>query len=191
MAGTLEVALRWCSSHEERVLSFANSRPAPAAARTKWPVPKLLAQAISERLGRPVNLSEIGMGEAETTDASVGLDFPRDPADAVPSPLRSGAPLTAATSWPDPASPPLPSPPPSPDGSSPPPTRPPTTPAASRSDGPTSTNCMRPPTTPAAGTPNTAAGTGRPTPSPSASTTGPVPCCKAASPTRSAVNSSR
>ncbi|MGY4907259.1 sporulation protein [Streptomyces sp. 900116325] len=49
----------------------------------KWPVPKLLAQAISERLGRPVNLSEIGMGEAETTDASVGLDFPRDPADAV------------------------------------------------------------------------------------------------------------
>lgn len=49
----------------------------------KWPVPKLLAQVISERLGRSVKLSEIGMGEAETTDASVGLDFPRDPADAV------------------------------------------------------------------------------------------------------------
>ncbi|MER7980431.1 sporulation protein [Streptomyces sp. NPDC095817] len=49
----------------------------------KWPVPKLLSQAIGERLGRPVNLGEIGMGEAETIDASVGLDFPRDPADAV------------------------------------------------------------------------------------------------------------
>ncbi|MGW0708134.1 sporulation protein [Streptomyces sp. NPDC002643] len=49
----------------------------------KWPVPKLLAQAISERLGRPVTLSEMGMGEAETIDASAGLDYPRDPADAV------------------------------------------------------------------------------------------------------------
>ncbi|MFI6941285.1 ATP-binding protein [Streptomyces sp. NPDC050418] len=27
MAGTAEVALRWCTSHEERVRSFANSRP--------------------------------------------------------------------------------------------------------------------------------------------------------------------
>lgn len=49
----------------------------------KWPVPKLLAQAIGERLGRPVTLGEIAMGQAETIDASVGLDFPRDPADAV------------------------------------------------------------------------------------------------------------
>ncbi|WP_055530673.1 hypothetical protein [Streptomyces graminilatus] len=49
----------------------------------KWPIPKLLAQALGERLGRPVNLSEIGMGEAQTIDASVGLDYPRDPADAV------------------------------------------------------------------------------------------------------------
>ncbi|MGW4391812.1 sporulation protein [Streptomyces sp. NPDC004685] len=49
----------------------------------KWPVPKLLAQAIAEKLGRPVALAEIGMGEAETIDASVGLDFARDPADAV------------------------------------------------------------------------------------------------------------
>ncbi|WP_406154348.1 sporulation protein [Streptomyces sp. NBC_01023] len=49
----------------------------------KWPVPKLLAQAIGERLGRPVSLAEIGMGEAETPDATMGLDFPRDPADAV------------------------------------------------------------------------------------------------------------
>ncbi|MFD8818669.1 sporulation protein [Streptomyces sp. NPDC059627] len=49
----------------------------------KWPVPKLLAQAVGERLGRSVGLGEIGMGEAETMDADVGLDFPRDPADAV------------------------------------------------------------------------------------------------------------
>lgn len=48
-----------------------------------WPVPRLLAQAIGERLGRPVQLSEIGMDDAETPDAAVGLDFPRDPADAV------------------------------------------------------------------------------------------------------------
>ncbi|MFI6340970.1 sporulation protein [Streptomyces sp. NPDC050535] len=49
----------------------------------KWPVPRLLAQAVGERLGRPVSVGEIGMGAAETTDADVGLDFPRDPADAV------------------------------------------------------------------------------------------------------------
>ncbi|MEU3052464.1 sporulation protein [Streptomyces griseus] len=49
----------------------------------KWPVPKLIAQAIGERLGRSVGLAEIGMGGAETPDAAVGLDFPRDPADAV------------------------------------------------------------------------------------------------------------
>ena len=48
-----------------------------------WPVPRLLAQAIGERLGRPVELAEIGMADAETPDADVGLDFPRDPADAV------------------------------------------------------------------------------------------------------------
>ncbi|MEV0537545.1 sporulation protein [Kitasatospora sp. NPDC050463] len=48
-----------------------------------WPVPKLLARAIGERLGRPVQLAEIGMADAETPDAAVGLDFPRDPADAV------------------------------------------------------------------------------------------------------------
>lgn len=50
----------------------------------RWPVPELLAQAIGERLGRPVGLAEIGMGEAAgTPDADAGLDFPRDPADAV------------------------------------------------------------------------------------------------------------
>ncbi|MFD7907357.1 sporulation protein [Kitasatospora sp. NPDC059747] len=48
-----------------------------------WPVPRLLARAIGERLGRPVQLAEIGMADAETPDAAVGLDFPREPADAV------------------------------------------------------------------------------------------------------------
>ncbi|MFI1801111.1 sporulation protein [Streptomyces sp. NPDC020379] len=49
----------------------------------KWPVPRLLAQAVGERLGRPVSLAEIGMGEAETPQADLGLDFPREPVDAV------------------------------------------------------------------------------------------------------------
>ncbi|MEU4493046.1 sporulation protein [Streptomyces sp. NPDC023998] len=49
----------------------------------KPPVPLLLAQAIGERLGRPVTLAEISMGEAETPDANMGLDFPRDPTDAI------------------------------------------------------------------------------------------------------------
>ncbi|MFE0422174.1 sporulation protein [Streptomyces sp. NPDC058953] len=49
----------------------------------RWPMPTFLAQALGERLGRPVALSEIGMGDAETPDADVGLDFPRDRADAV------------------------------------------------------------------------------------------------------------
>ncbi|MFJ2805987.1 sporulation protein [Kitasatospora sp. NPDC087271] len=48
-----------------------------------WPVPKLLARAIGERLGRPVELGEIGMADAGTPDAAMGWDFPRDPAEAV------------------------------------------------------------------------------------------------------------
>ncbi|MFF0393606.1 sporulation protein [Kitasatospora sp. NPDC004615] len=48
-----------------------------------WPVPRLLAQAIGERLGRPVELAEIGMAGAQTPDVSVGLDFRREPAEAV------------------------------------------------------------------------------------------------------------
>ncbi|MER5635592.1 sporulation protein [Kitasatospora sp. NPDC002227] len=48
-----------------------------------WPVPGLLAQAIGERLGRPVQLAEIGMADAQHPVAAAGLDFPRDPADAV------------------------------------------------------------------------------------------------------------
>ncbi|KUF15504.1 hypothetical protein [Streptomyces silvensis] len=49
----------------------------------RWPVPVLLAQALGERIGRPVPLSEIGMGDARTPAADTGLGFPRDRADAV------------------------------------------------------------------------------------------------------------
>ncbi|MFC0866377.1 sporulation protein [Sphaerimonospora cavernae] len=49
----------------------------------RWPVPKLVARALGERLGRPVSLAEIGMEGVQTPDAEVGLDFPRDPTDAV------------------------------------------------------------------------------------------------------------
>ncbi|MFD5122677.1 hypothetical protein [Streptomyces sp. NPDC058385] len=56
-----------------------------------WPLPdsgRWLALAIGQAdkelpLILSVTLAEIGMGEAETIDASVGLDFARDPADAV------------------------------------------------------------------------------------------------------------
>lgn len=49
----------------------------------KWPVPQLIAQAISERLGRPVSCAEIGMHDSKTADLNVGLDFARDPTEAV------------------------------------------------------------------------------------------------------------
>ncbi|GAA2254390.1 MFS transporter [Streptomyces amakusaensis] len=49
----------------------------------KWPMPMFLSQAIGERLGRPLTLADIGMGDAQTPDADAGLDFPRDRGDAV------------------------------------------------------------------------------------------------------------
>ncbi|MGQ4515554.1 sporulation protein [Streptomyces sp. DW26H14] len=47
------------------------------------PVPLLIAQALAERLGRPVSLAEIGMDESDAADPDIGLDLPRDPMDAV------------------------------------------------------------------------------------------------------------
>jgi hypothetical protein len=44
----------------------------------KPPIPQLIAQALSERLTRPVTVGEIGMTQSETTGFGVGLDFPRD-----------------------------------------------------------------------------------------------------------------
>lgn len=43
----------------------------------RWPTPRFIAAALGERLGRPVGLADIGMADAETIDADVGLDFPR------------------------------------------------------------------------------------------------------------------
>ncbi|WP_242909267.1 hypothetical protein [Actinomadura terrae] len=55
----------------------------------KWPIPKLIAYALSERLGRRVNPADIGMLDPQAAQADLGLDFPRGTADAV----------TAATSF--------------------------------------------------------------------------------------------
>ncbi|MFJ2218355.1 sporulation protein [Streptomyces sp. NPDC101062] len=47
------------------------------------PVPLLIAQALRERLGRPVSTAEIGMpDELHTPHAHAGLEFPRDPSHA-------------------------------------------------------------------------------------------------------------
>ncbi|WP_246108529.1 sporulation protein [Streptomyces sedi] len=47
----------------------------------RQPVPALLAQALGERLGRAVDVAEIGMAPSHPDDAG-GLEFSRDPADA-------------------------------------------------------------------------------------------------------------
>jgi len=50
------------------------------------PAPELIAIALGERLGRPVALAEIGMADMASLPgdvAGMGLDFPRDPGDAV------------------------------------------------------------------------------------------------------------
>ncbi|WP_062214798.1 hypothetical protein [Streptomyces sp. NBRC 109706] len=49
--------------------------------RPRQPVPALLAQVLGERLGRAVDVAEIGMATTSPGDAG-GLEFPRDPADA-------------------------------------------------------------------------------------------------------------
>lgn len=45
--------------------------------------PEFVAAALQQRLGRPVSLEEIGMYRRERGDGDMGLDFARDPADAV------------------------------------------------------------------------------------------------------------
>ncbi|MGW1641490.1 sporulation protein [Streptomyces lavendulae] len=47
------------------------------------PVPDLIAAVLGERLGRHVSLDEIGMGRLREAGADMGLDFPRDPDDAL------------------------------------------------------------------------------------------------------------
>ncbi|MFE4874786.1 sporulation protein [Streptomyces sp. NPDC056682] len=53
------------------------------AMRPRDPAPRLLAQALAERLGRPVTTDDIGMGAPKPKSRQIGLDFPRDPADAL------------------------------------------------------------------------------------------------------------
>ncbi|MFJ4320649.1 sporulation protein [Streptomyces lavendulae] len=49
----------------------------------KAPVPEFIARALGERLGRPVDVAEIGMKTVRENTAELGLDFPRDTAEAV------------------------------------------------------------------------------------------------------------
>ncbi|NEA43379.1 sporulation associated protein [Streptomyces sp. SID11385] len=49
----------------------------------RGPVPACIAAALGERLGRRVDVAEIGMDTPSCGNRSMGLDFPRDPADAV------------------------------------------------------------------------------------------------------------
>ncbi len=54
------------------------------------PVPQFVAAALGERLGRKVTVEEIGMYDRQHGDRDMGLDFPRDPSDAI---------RVAATYW--------------------------------------------------------------------------------------------
>lgn len=54
------------------------------------PVPRFVAAALGERLGRPVAVEEIGMFERQRGKGDLGLDFPRAPSDAI---------SVAATFW--------------------------------------------------------------------------------------------
>lgn len=49
----------------------------------KAPVPSLIARALAERLGRPLDVAEIGMSAARENGEDLGLDFARDTAEAV------------------------------------------------------------------------------------------------------------
>ncbi|MFD6183594.1 hypothetical protein [Streptomyces goshikiensis] len=49
----------------------------------KAPVPALVARALAERLGQPLDVAEIGMSAVRENAVELGLDFSRDTADAV------------------------------------------------------------------------------------------------------------
>ncbi|MGW1765145.1 hypothetical protein ACWCQL_13850 [Streptomyces sp. NPDC002073] len=42
----------------------------------KAPMPSFIAYALGERLGRPVDIAEIGMHQVRENTHSLGLDFP-------------------------------------------------------------------------------------------------------------------
>lgn len=83
MAGTMEVALRWCGSRQERVHSFANCRPTPAGGTHTMGLRDGLAAAVNayareRRLLTPADpdLSTDRIGEGLTAVVSVKLDHP-------------------------------------------------------------------------------------------------------------------
>ncbi|MGW4227647.1 sporulation protein [Streptomyces bauhiniae] len=49
----------------------------------KPPVPSLIARALAERLGRPLDVAEIGMSTVRENAEDLGLDFARDTAEAL------------------------------------------------------------------------------------------------------------
>ncbi|GAA1500777.1 MFS transporter [Kitasatospora kazusensis] len=51
--------------------------------RPRPPAPALLAAVLGERLGRPVSLDEIGMGDMRGQRQEIGFDFSRDPDEAL------------------------------------------------------------------------------------------------------------
>ncbi len=51
--------------------------------RPRWPVPRHLCEVLSEGLGRPVRLEEIGMDRPGHLSQDSGLAFPRDQRDAI------------------------------------------------------------------------------------------------------------
>ncbi|WP_307835112.1 ATP-binding protein [Streptomyces adelaidensis] len=83
LAGTLEVALRWCHAREERVLSFANSRPTPdggthATGFRDGVTAAVNTYARSRRLltAADPDLTADRIGEGLTAVVSVKLDRP-------------------------------------------------------------------------------------------------------------------
>ncbi|WP_354644625.1 ATP-binding protein [Kitasatospora camelliae] len=83
MGGTVEVALRWCDSGEERVASYANSRPTTGGGTHELGFRDGLAAAVTEyareqqlRTPSGSDLTPTGLGAGLTAVVSVKLDDP-------------------------------------------------------------------------------------------------------------------
>ncbi|WP_405817080.1 ATP-binding protein [Streptomyces sp. NBC_01390] len=81
MAGTVEVALRWCDSHEERLRSFANSRPTAGGTHELGFRDGVVAAVNAYARERLLTDTEPGLdadriGEGLTAVVSVKLDHP-------------------------------------------------------------------------------------------------------------------
>ncbi|MFI8389511.1 ATP-binding protein [Streptomyces sp. NPDC085540] len=78
MAGTMEVALRWCGSREERVRSFANSMATPYGGTHESGLRDGVAAALDAyaRARGLLTAADPGLGEGLTAIVSVKLDHP-------------------------------------------------------------------------------------------------------------------